>query len=116
MPNHFHMEVEELELGATANLMHDLKTAYTRYFNEKNGRTGTLFESRYHFREIFDTEDLMNVCRYIHLNSLAITSAYEKYNYSSMSYYRSEVTPNWLNTELILSCFEDIYGFIASEG
>ncbi len=105
MPNHFHLEVEELEAGAVSRLMHHLKTAYTRYFNEKTSRSGSLFESRYHYKEIFSTEGLISVSRYIHLNPLALTMDYEHYPYSSMRYYLGEPAPSWLSTDLISGYF-----------
>lgn len=109
MPNHLHLEMEELEAGALSKFMHGLKTAYTKYFNQKNGRSGSLFESRYHFKEFFGTEDLINVCRYIQLNPLALTSDYENYPHSSMRYYMAETAPSWLSTDLILGSFKDTY-------
>lgn len=44
MPNHYHLLVEELQEGGITNFMHKLGGGYTRYFNNKYQRSGSLFE------------------------------------------------------------------------
>ena len=47
MPNHFHILVREKEEGGITKFLHKLKTSYSSYYNKKNERKGTLFESTF---------------------------------------------------------------------
>jgi putative transposase len=106
MPNHFHLEIEEIEVGALSKFMQSLKGAYCRSFNLINERTGVLFETRYHRKKILDTGGILNVSRYIHLNPLAITPSYENYQHSSLQYYLDKPPPEWLSTERVKSLID----------
>ena len=44
MPNHYHLLVEELQEGGISRFMHKFGGGYTRYFNKKYQRSGSLFE------------------------------------------------------------------------
>lgn len=44
MPNHFHLIIQEIEKGGISKFMHKLGVGYTKYFNIKYNRTGSLFE------------------------------------------------------------------------
>ncbi len=42
--------------------------SYVQSFNHRNGRTGKLFEGKTHDKLIDETEYLLHLCRYVHLN------------------------------------------------
>jgi len=67
MKNHFHLllEVKEVPLS---KIMQFLLFRYTRYFNNRYGKVGHLFQGRY--RAILCDKDayLLELVRYIHLN------------------------------------------------
>ena len=44
MPNHFHLMLQEIKEGGISQFMHKLGTGYSKYFNIKYSRTGSLFE------------------------------------------------------------------------
>jgi putative transposase len=44
MPNHYHLEVEELRENGISTFLHRLGTGYTNYFNKKYDRQGALFQ------------------------------------------------------------------------
>ncbi len=69
MSNHFHLA---LRAGTTplATLMARLATGYARYFNERHGHVGHLFQNRYGSRVIRDDADLTNVVAYVNRNPL----------------------------------------------
>ena len=67
MPNHFHLLVYQIDEGAMQRLMRGVMTAYSRYFNKKYQRSGSLFESRYKASLITSDTYLFHVSRYIHL-------------------------------------------------
>ena len=69
MPNHLHLVVRT---GARplARVMHRVGTRYGRYFNDRHGRVGYLFQGRYHAIAVADDAYLMTLVRYVHANPL----------------------------------------------
>jgi len=47
MDNHVHLLISPGEVGALPRLMHTFARNYVRRFNDRHGRTGTLWEGRY---------------------------------------------------------------------
>lgn len=70
MPNHFHLLVKEIGEGGISGFMRRLMTAYSMYFNIKNERSGTLFESRFKSTIQSRDEQLKYLYSYIHLNPI----------------------------------------------
>src|SRR4030042_6075966 len=48
MPNHVHLLVKPSEQDALPKMMQGVTLCYSKYFNGENGRTGRLWECRYH--------------------------------------------------------------------
>jgi putative transposase len=113
MSNHFHMMIYQKDGDAIEKLMRSILTSYSRYFNIRHGRSGSLFESRYKAAHIDQHVYLGHITRYIHLNP----RRWQNYRHSSLQYYINPKTaPEWLNTRRILSHFsspEDYYAFHA---
>jgi putative transposase len=68
MPNHYH-----LVLGSTEPLglgMQLVNGRYARLFNRRHGRSGHLFERRYHPTPVESDEHFTETCRYIAENPL----------------------------------------------
>jgi REP element-mobilizing transposase RayT len=63
MGNHYHVVVEttldRLSLGC-----HRLNGSHAQHFNERHGRVGHLFQSRFHARVLGDDEHLTDACAY----------------------------------------------------
>ena len=108
MENHFHLLIYQKNEHAMPRLMRGVMTAYSRYFNKKYERSGSLFETRYKASRISSDEYLMHVSRYIHLNP----SKWETYPYSSIRYYSGQVPPDWLSTIRILDLFSSPESYI----
>jgi putative transposase len=102
MPNHFHLLLYQIEEGGMAKLMHGIMTSYSRYFNNKYGRSGPLFESRYKASRISSDEYLLHISRYIHLNP----DEWIDYPHSSIRAYLYNDIPEWMNKNHI----SDLYG------
>src|SRR3990172_8905565 len=76
MPNHFHLLIKPLEEPSlVSKFVSDVTNSYTRYFNLKNGRSGSLFQGKFKSKEISDEGSLLQVSRYIHLNPLISSKA-----------------------------------------
>lgn len=72
MPNHFHILIREKTEGGITKFLVKLLTAYSMYFNKKNGRKGTLFETNFKAKHIDSDEYLKYLFAYIHLNPVKI--------------------------------------------
>ena len=72
MPNHYHFLLEQLENNGITGFMRRIGTGYSRYFNDKYERSGTLFESRFQAVLVERNEQLEHLLRYIHLNPLDV--------------------------------------------
>lgn len=72
MPNHFHLLIREKNKGGISLFMQKLITAYTMYFNRKNERKGSLFESTYKAKHVTGDRYLKYLFSYIHLNPVKI--------------------------------------------
>src|SRR3989344_8501119 len=68
MPNHFHLLLKEnVEHGITT-YMQRILTSYSRYFNVRYKRSGSLFIHPFKAVMVNTDEQLLHLSRYIHLN------------------------------------------------
>jgi len=74
MSNHFHLLVRQLIEKGIQILMQKLG-GYSRYFNKKYGREGTLFQAPYKVIHISTEEQLKNTFVYIHTNPVALVES-----------------------------------------
>jgi len=68
MPNHFHLLLTPLTKGGVSKFMLKLQTAYSMYFNNKNERSGALFQGVFKSEHIKDDNYMHYLYSYIHLN------------------------------------------------
>lgn len=89
MPNHVHILIEELEPGALTIFCKRLFDSYTRYFNIKNNRKGTLYQGNAKIIPVETDEYYLHLSRYIHLNpcSAGLVEKPEDWKYSSYLEY-----------------------------
>lgn len=107
MSNHYHLLVRCPEGGISAS-MQLLGTRFVRHVNDRLGRDGPLFKSRFHSRLITDTAYLANVLRYVHLNPLDIAGVEHPaaYRWSShRTYLGLRRRPDWLSIDYFLDWF-----------
>ncbi len=102
MENHFHLLIYQKEQGAMSLLMRGVLVSYSHYSNHKNQTSGSLFESRYKASMIDKQNYLDHVSRYIHLNR----KPWKGSKYSSIDYYLTNKTADWINTKRVLDMFE----------
>ncbi|EKE13671.1 MAG: hypothetical protein ACD_12C00872G0012 [uncultured bacterium] len=108
MPNHFHLELQQVGKKDIEIFMRSLVTKYTMYFNKKYKRVGPLFQGRYKAILILGDEYLLHLSCYIHLNPLELLSngqQLQSYPWSSYPAYISNINIRWLNKGFILSSF-----------
>ncbi len=108
MSNHFHLLIYQVDVPYLEKFMRSIMNSYSRYFNLKYKRTGSVFESRYKAVKIDQEAYLQHITRYIHLNP----RLWEKHKYSSLKYYEIGNEPDWLNTVRILELFTTRQSYI----
>lgn len=89
LPNHLHLAIE-IKSGTTiSDIMHDLNSNYTRYFNARYRKKGHLLQERHKSVLLEKKSYLLILTAYIHLNPKVLNlAAYIKdYPYSSYPLY-----------------------------
>lgn len=108
MPNHFHLELKQIGKKDIESFMRSLITKYSKYFNKKYERVGPLFQGRYKAVLIQNTEYLLYLSRYIHLNPAELLiNGYLLIDYPWSSYptYLKRITTSWLKINYINTNF-----------
>lgn len=67
-PNHFHFILEQVEDGGISSFMKRLGGGYTNYYNEKEKRSGSLFQGVFKATHIDSNEYLLHLSAYVNLN------------------------------------------------
>jgi len=68
IPNHYHLIIKQLVDGGISEFMQRIGTGYTSYFNQKNERTGALFQGRYKKIHISTDEQYNYLFAYVNEN------------------------------------------------
>lgn len=110
-PNHYHFILTPLIDNGIEKFMHKLGTGYTGYFNEKNKRSGALFQGKYKAKHIDTNEYLLHLSAYVNLNNKVhkLGSPTTKLWKSSWDEYvgRSK-EKDFCNKDIILGQFKNI--------
>lgn len=89
MPNHVHLLATPPTGDALSRVMQSLGRRYVRWFNDKYGRSGTLWEGRFRSTVIDADRYLLACSRYIELNPVraGIVDSPELYRWSSYAHH-----------------------------
>lgn len=68
MPNHYHLLVRQDGAEPAGRLSQRVFNSYTKAFNKRYSRTGTLFEGPFKAIHVDRDDYLLHLCRYIHAN------------------------------------------------
>lgn len=111
MPNHFHLLLFQKEPSPTlSNLLRKVSVTYAMYFQQQYQHSGALFQGRFRSTKIFDSDQLLYLSKYIHLNplkSVSVGSVLTNYPYSSLADYLllNRAEKDWLDSTTILKKF-----------
>lgn len=105
MENHFHLLLKQNVDGGISTYMHRLLTSYSRYFNIKYKRSGSLFVHPFKAVHVEDDNQLLHESRYIHLNPYVAHMGEDIFGYkwSSLHEYVSQKKNTVCHTTLIRS-------------
>jgi REP element-mobilizing transposase RayT len=107
MSNHYHLLIRTNRANLS-RAMQWVGATYTRRFNSKQSRSGHLFQGRFKNMIVQNETYLIQLSCYIHRNPLraGVVNRLADYPWSSYpAYAYAKATPQWLQTELILSQF-----------
>jgi putative transposase len=97
MPNHVHLLLSPKESQSLAKLMQSLGRRYAQFFNQKHGRTGTIWEGRFR-SSLIDPDYLLRCQRYIELNPVrgGLESRPADYPWTSYASHIGGKAETWL--------------------
>lgn len=108
-PNHYHFILKQIADKGIEKFMHKLGTSYTKYFNTKQKRSGTLFQGRFKSVYIDSNEYLLYLSAYVNKNNFI--HGYNKndsWQYSSLSDYLGKRNDKLVKKEVVLEQFENV--------
>lgn len=112
MPNHFHLLLKQNTDGGISTFIRLAVNSWTRYFNTKHNRPGSLFQGAFKAVRVESDEQLIHLSRYIHLNPLVSYLVKEK---DFLSYPWSSL-PEFLNGTSILVNTAPVLSHFSSPG
>ncbi|PIU64015.1 MAG: hypothetical protein COS84_08920 [Armatimonadetes bacterium CG07_land_8_20_14_0_80_40_9] len=124
MKNHNHLLLETSDTPLS-KIMQSLQQSYAKYFNKEYKRIGHLFQGRYKAILCDKESYLLELIRYIHLNSVRakIVRDPDDYKFSSHAYYIGKRDIPFVNKEFVLMQFskykeraEELYKEFILEG
>jgi len=89
MKNHYHLLLTERVEGGKSLFLRKLNVGYARYFNERHGRVGTLFQGRTKKILVKRQAHYLYILQYIHLNPLDYLKGAEKWRVRSKTTLRN---------------------------
>lgn len=104
MPNHYHLAIKA-DNTALSPFLQRLTASYTRWFNKKYNRTGSLYEGRFKSKPIENDLYFLTVIRYIHQNPIKASLCNTLLDYTQSSYHEYINQSKWniVNTSYILN-------------
>ena len=106
MDNHYHLMLKTVD-APLKDIMHRINTRFSKQFNQRNKRTGHVFENRYKSLLVMDDAYLLSLLRYIHQNPVQakICQRIQDYPWSSDRFYRRNEGDHLVDIDLILERF-----------
>ncbi len=108
MTNHIHLIVEPDAYSTdVGELMKRLAGRQTRFANKMEGRSGSLWSSRYKISPIETDEYLLQCCRYVELNPVKAGMVADPIDYPWSSYRNKlgDLEENWIDVD---ECFKSL--------
>lgn len=109
-PNHYHFIIKQVQDRGIEKFMQRLGTGYTMYFNEKEKRSGSLFQGVFKSIHINTNEYLLHLSAYSNLNNHVhqLGGETSKLMRSSWDEYTDERIKGICEKDIILSQFKNV--------
>lgn len=103
MTTHFHLILFQIEPGGLDDLMHRVLTAYVKYFNNRHGTQGPMFNGEYRADHKPDRRSQLTAIAYVHDNHGADCHC----NHCGHRYFIADSvdTPSWIGARGALDLF-----------
>ena len=107
-PNHYHFILKQKTEKGIEGFMQRLGTSYTKYFNIKNNRSGSLFQGTFKSTHIKSNSLLLHLSAYVNCNSEVhgIAKA-EKYHWCSFPDYIGKRNDGLSEKNIVLNQFRN---------
>ena len=104
MPNHFHLVLREEREKGVSTYMQRAMNSYTRAFNTKYRRVGTVFQGVFSAVGVSSDQQLLHVCRYVYLNPVVARMVHSAadYRWSSFAQLMSESESRLVDSQILL--------------
>lgn len=110
MSNHFHFLIKQVKDGGTSKFMANFMNSYTKYFNTKYQRVGSLFQGAFKAVHVESDEQLLHLSRYIHLNPVISfrikLQDLKDYQWSSYPSYVGDLDINFVDKDVVMNFFK----------
>lgn len=111
MPNHFHLLLKQKINNGISKFLSNLSNSFTRYYNVKHKRIGTLLQGRFKAVLVKSDEQLIHLSRYIHSNPYSAglvetLSELKRYPYSSLAEFIS-IRKGFCKPDIVIGQFAD---------
>jgi putative transposase len=115
MPNHFHLLIKQNTDLPLTNLISKICTGYSKYFNKKYERVGSLFQDQFKAVRIETNEQLLWTSIYIHQNPIKaeLVDNLSKYKWNSFLDYSGLQPGNLCKKELILGQYNSLTSYLS---
>lgn len=108
-PNHFHFLLTPVVDGGIEKFMQKFSNGYTKYFNHKNERSGSLFQGAFKSVHVNSDQYLSFLSAYINLNyNIHHLKKSHPFVLSSLDEYIGLTKTSFCNKDIILSMFPSI--------
>jgi REP element-mobilizing transposase RayT len=109
MPNHFHFLIKQNGILPVSKLISQVCTSYSKYFNKKYDRVGSVYQSPFRAVRIENDSQLLWTSAYIHNNpkTAGLTQKLEDYPWSSYPDYISLRQGTLCEKDFILKMFKN---------
>ena len=113
MPNHFHFLLRQNDETSLSEFMRSVSTGYSKYFNKKYTRVGSLFQDQFKAVPVRSNDQLLWLSAYIHQNPKVarLVESLDDYEYSSYKEYMAHLSNPLCEKGIMLEQFSNIKAY-----
>src|SRR3989338_1402111 len=108
--NHYHFIFKQVSERGIEKLMHRLGLGFTKYFNLKYKRSGSLFQGTFKAVHIESNEQLIHLSAYVNLNNMVHDFSGNDFR-SSWNEYIGKINKGMCAKDMIIEQFKNVKGY-----